>query len=214
MKIRRDHCRTVRSLLPLHVGEDLDSRERREVDEHLQTCLSCFREFRELAVSRGFLGVLAEEPLPPNILDGFTEEVMARVAIGEKGPAAPLPKAQSPRFEWLHLATAAAVLMAVIFGLRVYDAGIEPATISQTPGREGTMIGPIPTNTPVERSSVARSGRSGLRGTEAGRLQDQTGWNESRVLPVSLSPFAPSAWNGVGLVPDVNHQPRLRPGWR
>src|SRR6185295_17893801 len=80
----------------------------------------CFREFREYAAMRGRLGVLAEEPLPEGALDGFTDEVMACVALGESGPAAALPSARRWRPDarvatrW---AAAAALLVAAGAGL-------------------------------------------------------------------------------------------------
>jgi anti-sigma factor RsiW len=112
---RRTTCRSIRDLLPLHAGGDLLPDEATRVDEHLHACLACFREFREHATMRGRLGVLAEEPLPPGVLDGFTEEVMARIAVDAGGPAAELPAARRWRLELppVRLAAAAAVLLAV-----------------------------------------------------------------------------------------------------
>lgn len=91
MRLFRDTCRSIRDLIPLHAGRDLDPGAARRVDEHLHACLGCFREYRELATMRGRLGVLAEQPLPDGVLDDFTEQVMARIAMGEEGPAAELP---------------------------------------------------------------------------------------------------------------------------
>ncbi|MBM3985855.1 MAG: zf-HC2 domain-containing protein, partial [Planctomycetes bacterium] len=95
--LRRTTCRSIRDLLPLHAGGDLTPDEAARVDGHLHACLSCFREFREHATMRGRLGVLAEEPLPQGVLDGFTEEVMARIAVDAGGPAAELPAARRVR---------------------------------------------------------------------------------------------------------------------
>lgn len=108
-------------MLPLHVGGDLDPRHIEPVDKHMKTCLSCFREFRELAVMRGRLGVLAEAPLPRGILDGFAEEVMARIAVGEPGPAAEAPGPSGIlRMPLLPgLAAAAAVLIVSFAGWRL-----------------------------------------------------------------------------------------------
>lgn len=113
--LRRNTCRALRDLLPLHAGGDLPADEAARVDAHLHACLSCYREFRELAEVRGRLGVLAEEPLPAGILDGFTEEVMARIAVDAGGPAAELPAAQRwrPGPVFLRQAAAAALLLAV-----------------------------------------------------------------------------------------------------
>ena len=108
-------------MLPLHVGGDLDPRHIEPVDKHMKTCLSCFREFRELASMRGRLGVLAEDPMPRGILDGFAEEVMARIAVGEPGPAAEAPGPSGIlRMPLLPgLAAAAAVLIVSFAGWRL-----------------------------------------------------------------------------------------------
>jgi hypothetical protein len=117
--LRRLSCRNVRDLLPLHCGGDLPPDKALAVDQHLHGCLTCFREFRDFAAMRGRLGVLAEEPLPQGALDGFTEEVMARLVVAEEGPAAQLPTASRwgridvPSVRW---AAAAALLLAVGFG--------------------------------------------------------------------------------------------------
>jgi hypothetical protein len=113
--LRRNTCRNIRDLIPLHAGGDLTPEEAARVDTHLHACLPCYREFRDHAEMRGRLGVLAEEPLPAGLLDGFTEEVMARIAVDAGGPAAELPSAR----RWplqpvvLRQAAAAAVLLAV-----------------------------------------------------------------------------------------------------
>ena len=118
--LRRSNCRTIRDLLPLHAGGDLPADRAALVDEHLHVCLTCFREFRDYAAMRGRLGVLAEEPLPEGALDGFTDEVMACVALGEAGPAAALPSARRWRPDGRAVtrwAAAAALLVAAGAGL-------------------------------------------------------------------------------------------------
>lgn len=128
--LRRYTCKTVRNMLPLHVGRDLDPIHTPHVDEHLRTCLPCFREFRALTEVRGCLGVLAEEPLPAGILDGFTEEVMARIEIAEPGPVAELPRAPlRPILAWPRLAAAAALLLVAISAWKLVDegGGLRPA---------------------------------------------------------------------------------------
>lgn len=110
-------------MLPLHVGGDLDPRHAPQVDRHLHDCLVCFREFRELGAMRGRLGVLAELPLPAGILDGFAEEVMARIDVGEPGPAAeaPSPGPGQRILSFRRLSAAAAVMLVTLAGWRVLD---------------------------------------------------------------------------------------------
>ena len=139
MKLRRYTCNTVRKMLPLHTGRDLDPVHVGAVDEHLESCLPCFREFRELAAMRSRLGVLAEEPLPEGILDGFTEEVMARIDIREPGPAAEVPhKAPLLRFQWPRVAAAAALVLVSIAVWQLVDVQ-DPGVLR---GARGPDIGP------------------------------------------------------------------------
>jgi hypothetical protein len=113
--LRRNTCRNIRDLIPLHAGGDLTPEESARVDTHLHACLPCYREFREHAEMRGRLGVLAEEPLPAGLLDGFAEEVMARIAVDAGGPAAELPSTRRWTLQpvVLRQAAAAAVLLTV-----------------------------------------------------------------------------------------------------
>lgn len=155
MSLRRYDCKTVRDMLPLHVGGDLAARHVRGVDEHLHTCLNCFREFRELATMRGRLGVLAEEPLPEGILDGFTEEVMARIAVGEEGPAA-LPPGRGRVHVWPRLAAAAVLLVALTLGAtHVLDSGDAGLTAPPTAAPMGTPV--ATSGSPVEGTPVVAS---------------------------------------------------------
>lgn len=107
-------------MLPLHVGGDLDPRHGPEVDAHLNNCLVCFAEFRELGAMRSRLAVLAEQPLPLGILDGFAEEVMARIDVGEPGPAAeaPSPGPRQRIFSFQRLSAAAAIMLVCLAGWR------------------------------------------------------------------------------------------------
>ena len=117
MRLHRDTCRSIRDLLPLHVGGDLDAGPARRVDEHLHHCLSCFREFRDLAALRQRLVALGEQQPPAAGLEHFTEEVMARVALGERGPAAELPGVRRTRPSvMVPLAAAATLMVGVALG--------------------------------------------------------------------------------------------------
>lgn len=124
MTTTRYTCRKVRGLLPLHVGGDLEPKHTSGVEEHLHACLSCFREFRELAGVRGRLGALAEEPLPAGILDGFAEEVMARIALEEPGPAAEPPRSLRGAMTPVRWAAAAGIMVAALLGLSRMDSSM------------------------------------------------------------------------------------------
>jgi hypothetical protein len=122
VKFRRTTCRHVRNLLPLHAGGDLPPRQAAPVDEHLHTCLPCFREYRELTAMRERIGVLTEQVMPEGMLDGFADEIMARIAVGEPGPRAELPVAMERARLWPRYAAAAAVLIGGFLGLQALGA--------------------------------------------------------------------------------------------
>jgi len=132
-------------MLPLHVGGDLDPRHGPEVDVHLNNCLVCFAEFRELGAMRSRLAVLAEQPLPTGILDGFAEEVMARIDVGEPGPAAeaPSPGPRQRIFSFQRLSAAAAVMLVCLAGWRALnDQGLvgEGSSAFDRPGLAGNGL--------------------------------------------------------------------------
>lgn len=190
MRLLKDTCRSIRDLLPLHVGGDLDPGPARRVDEHLHHCLSCFREFRELAAMRQRLVVLGEQQPPAAALDHFTEEVMARIALGERGPAAELPGLRRTRPSIVvPLAAAATLMVGVMLGW---------VAQTRTPGAS-------PTLQPAGPARVL---------TAADRLIP----SEVRGSPVG-SPVIPPAVHGVDLLrlplndhlqPEPGRQLRLR----
>lgn len=167
MSLRPYPCKTVRNMLPLHVGGDLDPRHVPDVDRHLSGCLPCFREFRELAAMRGRLAVLARQPLPAGVLDGFAEEVMARVAVGEPGPAAQAPR-PGPRLIVLpRLAAAAAMLLVTLAGWRVFsDAGALPGEARRP--SDGNLASTAP---------------EGLESAPAPRRLEVPGWRVPGTVP-------------------------------
>lgn len=179
MILRRYTCRTVRNMLPLHVGGDLDPRHAPEVDRHLQDCLVCFREFRELGTMRSRLGVLAEEPLPVGILDGFTEEVMARIDVGEPGPVAeaPSPGPRQRISSFQRLSAAAAVLLVALAGWRAMTDqgrfGSDDAVIEMQQGLSGSVS-------------------HGTQVQPAMRPQGQTGWRLAQQPGPSATGFGAS----------------------
>jgi len=150
VKLRRYSCRHLKNLLPLHVGGDLPRRQAEAVDEHLHACLSCFREYRELTTMRERLGVLTEQPLPAGALDGFADEVMARIALAEPGPRAPLPAAMERARLWPRYAAAAALLLGV--GLGAHSLDLLP----------GTAAAPAAHHATTAQSASDASGTQGL----------------------------------------------------
>jgi hypothetical protein len=143
VSLRRYNCRNVRDLLPLHVGGDLPPGRGAAVDEHLHRCLPCFREYRELTTMRERLGVLTDQPLPEGVLDGFTEEVMARIAVGEAGPRAPLPAALDRSRTWTRYAAAAAILLSFTLGLALLSSSDAPPLPGATDAAAAPSAAPL-----------------------------------------------------------------------
>ena len=160
-------------MLPLHVGGDLDPRHGPEVDAHLNNCLVCFAEFRELGAMRSRLAVLAEQPLPLGILDGFAEEVMARIDVGEPGPAAeaPSPGPRQRIFSFQKLSAAAAVMLVCLAGWRAFnDQGLMSDGTSAF--LRPDLSGSVSDGVPMQRQQTALDGTQ-LPTAPSGQLSAQ-----------------------------------------
>lgn len=195
---KRYTCRKVRDLLPLHVGGDLETRHVASVDEHLHECLSCFREFRELAELRGRLGVVGEAPLPSGVLDGFTDEVMARIALEEPGPAAELPRAVASAGTWTRIRAAAAVAVVALVGWKLWPA--DPAgTVSPASFDPGGTL------------AASSSGTTTMAGaTPLGDWADLIG--EAPMPWVDDATAAPTGFPATGAMPVDATNKRIVPG--
>lgn len=199
-------CRKVRDRLPLHVGGDLARDESRAVDEHLHHCLPCFREFRELAAMRARLGVLADAPLPEGILDGFTDEVMARVALDEPGPAAPvLVRRRWAVPRWAPPAAAAVLVMAV--GLGTWAAGGAP----DAPAGEGRATrdgGGVPPGTMAAADAPAPAPATAPDGADA--APDRPAWPGEVLGGMQVYPASGGVARPVSTgTPDPLARPRI-----
>ena len=217
--IRRTTCRTVRDLLPLHAGGDLPSDKAVLVDEHLHACLTCFREFRDYAAMRGRLGVLSEEPLPEGALDGFTEEVMACVALGEAGPAAQLPTARRWRLDAPALRWAAAAAVLVALGAGVWRLNFVPAPGVPAGGVDSPLASSdapavdVPADAPtrVRLSDVHAPRLEPSRGVLVGDGLGQRVRDQSRGMPLLPLEMLPQPDLQPGLLfPEPGRQLRLR----
>jgi anti-sigma factor RsiW len=223
VKLRQINCRNVRNLLPLHAGGDLDPKQAGAVDEHLHACLPCFREYRELITMRGRLGVLAEQPLPEGALDGFTEEVMARVAVGEPGPRAEMPSSIAWRRRIPRLAAAAALVLMV--GVGAHQVGLIGGSESPTnPPRTERLASPTTLADGSARvSTIPPAAESPLRTVDPNRLGGFTRFNQpsnpvgsalfdfvtaGQPIPGEVDPGEPAY--GQGLVPEPGRELRLR----
>jgi hypothetical protein len=81
-------CNRVRRLIPLGAGRDLEPPVQAGVEQHLRTCLSCYREFRAYRSALADFATLAsggDATAPQDLADS----IMAAVRAGRPGPAAP-----------------------------------------------------------------------------------------------------------------------------
>lgn len=108
------NCKKVLKLLPLYMSDDIDAVDLEGVQEHMNTCLGCFREYQDHLRARRSLKQLAFKPDLSPVMEGFADEVMLKIADKAQGPAAPLPRLTyrlAPR-----LLAAAALILALVSG--------------------------------------------------------------------------------------------------
>jgi hypothetical protein len=214
--LRRSNCRTVRDLLPLHAGGDLPPDRAVLVDEHLHVCLTCFREFREYAAMRGRLGVLAEEPLPEGALDGFTDEVMACVALGEEGPAATLPSARRWRPDVRVITRwAAAAALLVAAGAGLWSSGVlDPVELATPPAASHELAAAEPAVDVLPRPILPLPSGQSLPAESPVKAFPHPFVEPRNVLAGDLSellPLLPRRYGEPGLLlPEPGRQKRLR----
>jgi len=109
-------CHRVHRLLPDYIGDELSSRKRGQVEQHLEQCSACKAE---LAALRGVWDSLARQELPQKgeeFWQGFTARVMREVRRKLPRPAAHKTPLLFPGWKILlpAAAAAAAIIMAVI----------------------------------------------------------------------------------------------------
>ena len=183
--MRRRLCRKIRERLPLHVGLDLDLRDRTEIDGHLARCLDCYREASAMRTAREELVALRQKRPAMQRGEAFVREVMAQI----DGPP---PKPQLlPRLVTLGGWVAAALLLGTFLHLRFQEdrgtgriEGLEPGgpalvtPIHYEPGGSGNSAG---AGAGARATDAAWEGS----GTEAGKadsgtLDPASGVGESR----------------------------------
>jgi hypothetical protein len=146
-------CSSVRKQIPLAVGGDLDAEDQRIFDEHLRSCLSCYREYRD------YQDVLAKldpirAPEPVAAPAGLAEAILAEVRAGTQGPLAPHPMplwARSAFLPRVVLPLAAALLVFTIAGMHFLDGGKS----SRPQAIPGGMFGDPPTTMVINPTTPA-----------------------------------------------------------
>ena len=118
-------CKKTLKLLPLYISDDLDERDAMNVEKHVGVCLNCYREYQAHLKSLRALKQLSSKPDLSAVLDGFSDEVMERVALDGGGPSAPLPRVVYPALR--RSLAAAAVLLAAVVGFYLLSSSFEPA---------------------------------------------------------------------------------------
>lgn len=135
-------CRRVSGWMPLAVGRDLPSADQRAFEQHLQSCLRCYREYQRFRVELDRLDPL-RAPGDARAPDGLFDEILAAVRTGKEGPAAaPLPR--RPRPSWVDVARgarrglpmAAGFLLCVFAGYQILGTG------GRSPSPQGPTVSP------------------------------------------------------------------------
>lgn len=114
-------CKQFRKRIPLAIGNDLDGDALAVFDEHLRSCLACYREYRDFADAMAELDVL-RAPDPSEPPDELVEAILAEVRAAEPGPLAPHPTPFWARSRLVRngVPVAAAVVVFSFAGLMVF----------------------------------------------------------------------------------------------
>lgn len=156
-------CDKVRRVLPLHAGGDLRGRQEHEIDEHLSTCLGCYRLYQEYLEGVARLRA-SREPfeVAPEFWAKLEDDVLARVR--EEAPA-PTSSLRWSVYRPLILA-AASFLMALTAWFAFEDSSLDgPEPFSTPPVASGeqhivpildSSVGPGLENVGVRRSVSTR----------------------------------------------------------
>ncbi len=115
-------CNKIVKLLPLYISDDLGKSELSVVEAHLSECLNCYREYQAYLKSLRSMKRLVEKPELSPVLDGFTDEVMNRIAHDAGGPKAKVPRLA---YAVLPRVLAAAAMLLVFIGAAYYLSGPE-----------------------------------------------------------------------------------------
>jgi len=121
-------CGTVREELSAYIDNELPSAERREIEQHLQVCMGCFKEYMQLQATSAIMRSLREIEPPP----GFNDRVKERLRQEEKRGM----WQRIARKPWHSLGAAAAALLLVIGAWSWFlDGGLArfPGTLSGPP---------------------------------------------------------------------------------
>jgi len=104
------NCADVRENLSLYIDNEVDENLKQEIKEHLNSCASCMKEFRELLNITALLRDIPDAPLPANFDSGLKTAIRLEKRKAEKGKL----RARS-------LGSIAAVFVIGIFSLTMYN---------------------------------------------------------------------------------------------
>jgi Putative zinc-finger len=187
-------CSRVERILPLSVGEELEGRQKREVEEHLAACEGCRLFQEDLLRGRAWI---ASIPVPPL---GEAESGELRRGVWREIESRGLRAGGAvPRYRRFAVSSAAALLVAVLVGLAVLSRG-RPGPVASPPvaalptAPEETVVAVAPART-VEESAApepvpakarplrARAGRhTGAVPSEVVKIEFQTANPDVRII--------------------------------
>ena len=121
------NCTRIVSLLPLYASADLSAPQLAQVRAHLAHCESCAASADEFSAAREWL----RQAAVPEFDEAFYAEL--RYAVRQELAAQPVRAAWWP-LRWQPLAVAAALLLLMIFSLRLFQTkGVSPTDIVNVP---------------------------------------------------------------------------------
>jgi len=128
-------CREAADLIPLHVGDDLETDDARQLEAHLDVCALCVAEYDSYAAARGTLLDLREEqPAVGSLWANVARGLDSTSGAVPEAAAAPRPLRLKRWYAWSGLA-AAALLIAAFVPQMLRDASTAPAQ-AQGDGRQ------------------------------------------------------------------------------
>jgi anti-sigma factor RsiW len=118
-------CKRTLELLPTHVDQELGLSEVKELDDHLQTCLTCHSAFVSQTTLRAAIKQRATYFQAPSDL-----ESRIRAALPKETDAQPGRAKQGPRYwgswNWMNVGSVLASLVALIWSAGLYLATPSP----------------------------------------------------------------------------------------
>lgn len=112
-----EHCRRVGDRLLELLENEVPTEERRRIEQHLATCPRCAREASDISALLGRVRALPVPAASRDPLDGFAEEVRARIAVEPPPRRSAWRRLEAWASGWFSLRPVPAVSAAAVLGI-------------------------------------------------------------------------------------------------